>query len=51
MIAEQNYGAHSAQAEMRLIVYGTSIGITHMRRDFFFVESPAKYRLAKHPSL
>jgi hypothetical protein len=43
MIAEQNYGAHSAQVEMRLIVNGTSIGITHMGRDFVVVESPAEY--------
>ena len=43
MIAEQNYGAHSAQVEMRLIVNGTSIGITHMGRDFVVVESLAEY--------
>jgi len=43
MIADQNYGAHSAQVEMRLIVNGTSIGITHMGRDFVVVESPAEY--------
>ena len=28
---------------MRLIVNGTSIGITHMGRDFVVVESPAEY--------
>lgn len=43
MITEQNYGAHSAQVEMRLIVNGTSIGITHMGRDFVIVESPTEY--------
>ena len=43
MITEQNYGAHSAQVEMRLIVNGTSIGITHMGRDFVIVESPSEY--------
>ena len=43
MIAEQNYGAHSAQVEMRLIVNGTSLGITHMGRDFVLVESPTDY--------
>jgi hypothetical protein len=43
MIAEQNYGAHSAQVEMQLIINGTSIGITHMGRDFVIVESPAEY--------
>jgi hypothetical protein len=40
MIAEHNYGAHSAQVEMRLIINGKSIGITHMGRDFVLVESP-----------
>ncbi len=40
MIAEHNYGAHSAQVEMRLIIDGKSIGITHMGRDFVLVESP-----------
>lgn len=39
MIAEQTYGAHSAQVEMRLIVNGESIGITHMGPDFLFIES------------
>ena len=43
MITEQNYGAHSARVEMRLIVNGTSIGITHMGRDFVIVESPTEY--------
>ncbi len=43
MIAEQNYGAHSAKVEMRLLINGTSIGITHMGRDFVRVESPADY--------
>ena len=28
---------------MRLIVNGTSIGITHMGRDFVIVESPTEY--------
>lgn len=43
MIAEQTYGAHSAHVEMRLIVNGDSIGVTHMGRDFVLVESPAEY--------
>ena len=43
MNAELNYGAHSAQVEMRLIVNGTSIGITHMGRDFVVVESPTEH--------
>ena len=28
---------------MRLILNGTSLGITHMGRDFLVVESPAEY--------
>jgi hypothetical protein len=45
MIAEHNYnyGAHSAQVDMRLLVNGASIGITHMGRDFVIVESPTQY--------
>lgn len=43
MIAEQNHGAHSAQVEMRLIINGTCIGITHMGRDFVLVETPAEH--------
>jgi hypothetical protein len=43
MIAEQNYGAHSAKVEMRLLIRGTPIGITHMGRDFVLVESPADH--------
>lgn len=43
MIAEQNYGAHSAKVEMRLLINGSSIGITHMGRDFVLIESPAEY--------
>ncbi len=43
MIAEQSYGAHSAQAEMRLFIDGASIGITHMGPDFLLVESPADH--------
>jgi hypothetical protein len=38
MIANQNYGAHSAQVEMRLIVNGSSVSITHMGPDFLFIE-------------
>jgi len=41
MSAEQHYGAHSAQVEMRLIINGTTIGITHMGPDFRLVKSPA----------
>jgi hypothetical protein len=43
MIAEQNYGAHSARVEMQLLVNGAFIGITHMGRDFVILESPAEY--------
>ncbi len=32
---------------MRLIVNGTSIGITHMGRDFVIVESPTEYPPSK----
>ena len=38
MIADQNYGAHSAQVEMRLIINGSSISITQMGPDFLFIE-------------
>ena len=43
MIAEQNYGAHSAQVEMRLIVNGVTIRITHMGPDFLFIEPPTDH--------
>jgi hypothetical protein len=38
MITEQNYGAHSAQVDMQLIINGTSISITHMGPDFLLIE-------------
>lgn len=40
MIAEQNYGAHSAQGKMRLVLPDTSLRITHLGPDFALVESP-----------
>jgi hypothetical protein len=43
MIAEQNYGAHSAQVQMRLIVNGESISITHMGPDFLLIEPGHAY--------
>ena len=43
MIAEPNYGAHSAHVEMQLLVNGASISITHMGSDYVLVESPADY--------
>jgi hypothetical protein len=38
-----NYGAHSAQVEMRLIVNGASISITHMGPDFLLIESASDH--------
>jgi hypothetical protein len=38
MIAEQNYGAHSALVKMSLIVNGASIPITHMGLEFVLLE-------------
>jgi hypothetical protein len=38
MIADQNYGARSAQVEMHLIINGSSVSITHMGPDFLFIE-------------
>jgi hypothetical protein len=43
MIAEQHYGAHSANIEMRLIINGSSIGITHMGSDFLFIEPASEH--------
>ena len=40
---QQNYGAHSAKVQMRLFIDGTSIGITHMGRDFVLIESPGDF--------
>jgi len=40
MIEKEHYGAHSAQVEMRLLLNGSSITITHMGRDFLLLESP-----------
>jgi hypothetical protein len=38
LLADQNYGAHSAWVEMRLIINGTSISISQMGPDFLFIE-------------
>ena len=43
MIAEQNYGAHSAQVDMRLIVNGATIDITHMGGDFLILKNATEY--------
>jgi len=40
MIAEQSYGAHSAQVKMRLIVNGASLPIAQMGADFLIIDSP-----------
>jgi hypothetical protein len=39
MIAEPNFGAHSAHVEMQLIIGGESISITHMGPNYLCVES------------
>lgn len=38
MIGQQNYGAHSAQVDMHLIVNGSSISVTQMGPDFLLIE-------------
>jgi hypothetical protein len=43
MIAGQTYGAHSAQVEMRMVVRGESLSVTHMGPDFVLIDSPADY--------
>lgn len=43
MIGEQNYGAHSAQVRMRLIVNGGTINITHMGSDYLLIESASDH--------
>ena len=43
MIAEQSYGAHSAQVKMRLLINGAVIRITHMGPDFLLLESPTDH--------
>ena len=40
---EPSRGAHSAEVEMRLIVNGSSISITHMGPDFIFIEPASDY--------
>ncbi|PWU10928.1 MAG: hypothetical protein C5B50_24485 [Verrucomicrobia bacterium] len=37
MVEEQNNGAHSARVEMRLVVNGSFIPITHMGGDFLLI--------------
>src|SRR5579884_2640056 len=38
MNTNQNFGAYSARVQMRLLVNGDSLGITHMGPDFLLVE-------------
>ena len=40
---QPNFGAHSAQVKMRLIVKGDSIRITHMASDYVLVEAAGDY--------
>jgi len=41
MIVEPTtYGAHSAQVEMRLLINGLALSVTHMGPDFLLIESP-----------
>jgi hypothetical protein len=37
MIAEHHQGAYSAHVEMKLIVNGSSISVTHMGPDFLLI--------------
>jgi hypothetical protein len=43
MIAEKKYGTHSAQVEMRIIVNGESLSVTHMGGDFVFLETTSEH--------
>jgi hypothetical protein len=43
MTAGENYGAYSADVEMRLIVNGESISITHMASDYLLVKCTRDY--------
>jgi hypothetical protein len=43
MMSEQHHGAHSALLEMRLIVNGESLSITHMGPDFLIVKSSGEH--------
>lgn len=39
----ESQGAHSAHVEMRLILDGSSIGITHMASDYILIKSSIDY--------
>jgi hypothetical protein len=43
MIVEKSYIGHSAQVQMRLLVNGSTIGITQMGPDFIFIEPAADH--------
>jgi hypothetical protein len=43
MTAEQNNGAHSAHVDMRLIINGDTIPITHMGSDYLRVDCANDY--------
>jgi hypothetical protein len=47
MIAEQNYGAHSARVKMRLVLPGATIRITHLGPDYVLLESPSDHPVCK----
>ncbi|MGH7941203.1 MAG: hypothetical protein ACREFR_09050 [Limisphaerales bacterium] len=47
MIAEKSYIGHSSRVQMRLLVNGSTIGITQMGPDFLFIESPGDHPPAR----
>ena len=47
MIAVQEYGAHSAQVEMWLIVEGKTISVKQMGDDFLIIENTKPYPPSK----
>ena len=40
---EKSYNGHSARVQMRLLVDGSTIGITQMGPDFLFIEPAADH--------
>jgi len=43
MWASANYGGHSAQVKMRLLINDLSLPVTQMGPDFLMVEAPADH--------
>jgi hypothetical protein len=43
MIVEKSYNGHSARVQMRLLVNGSTIGVTQMGPDFLFIEPAADH--------